>query len=302
MEQAQGGGVGQAAAGLWGQVRAVLSHRVSTGEAGALRHGGFPITVLHGRHDLLASRAAGGRLAARLGAAYVEIEGAHFLTRERGPEVNALLAHAIWAAAPRAAAGLDPHRDLAPRATSPAPPVRVAWAAAAAAAVAAAAAAEEASAGEGGGVTPARHKVVPRTSSGLAFAAAAVPARPPGAAAWWGPGSLDGRSPPGSVSGDAGGGGGAGGGGAGTGGSSPLGGAGGSSHRLNGGSGAGTPGRVRDGSHQALGRPPARPNTAGGGGHKRSSSAGGGGGGGGDSTNSLTRLVVQSPAPPTVVA
>ena len=298
MEQAQGGGVGQAPAGLWGQVRVVLSHRVSRREAATLRDGGFPITVLHGRHDLLASRAAGGRLAARLGAAYVEIEGAHFLTRERGPEVNALLAHAIWAAAPRAAAGLDPHRDLAPRATSPAPPVRVAWAAATAAAVAAAAAEEADEAGgndSSAAATPARRSVVPRTSSGLAFAAAAVPTRPPGAAAWWGPGSLDGRSPQGSASGDA---------SVGVAsvcGGSPLAGAGGSTHRLN-----GTPLRGRDGSYAALGRPPARPN--GSSAHqalppRRASSAGDRDAGGGGSTNSLTRLVIQPPAAaPTAVA
>lgn len=67
------------------------AHRVTRGDVALVRRSPFPVLVLHGRSDLLAPPKRGAALAARLGGAYVELEGAHFLTRERGPEVNALV-------------------------------------------------------------------------------------------------------------------------------------------------------------------------------------------------------------------
>ena len=111
-----------------------------------VRRSPFPVLVLHGRSDLLAPPKRGAALAARLGGAYVELEGAHFLTRERGPEVNALVRSVVGgdlaggsstniggAASPSSAnlpslssvdndanycggwAVPDPHRDLVPK-------------------------------------------------------------------------------------------------------------------------------------------------------------------------------------------
>ena len=92
VEGARGGGAaGQSRQGFLGQLRAVWAHRVTRGDVALVRRSPFPVLVLHGRSDLLAPPKRGAALAARLGGAYVELEGAHFLTRERGPEVNALV-------------------------------------------------------------------------------------------------------------------------------------------------------------------------------------------------------------------
>lgn len=142
VEGAKGGGaVGQSRQGFLGQLRAVWAHRVTRGDVALVRRSPFPVLVLHGRSDLLAPPKRGAALAARLGGAYVELEGAHFLTRERGPEVNALVRSVVGgdlagsatcsstsagsAAAASAAendanwcggwAVPDPHRDLVPK-------------------------------------------------------------------------------------------------------------------------------------------------------------------------------------------
>lgn len=70
------------------------------------------------------------------GASYVELEGGHLVTRERGPEFTALLRHVLASAS---ACAKDPHRDLAPRRTPTPPPPDVAWIAAGMGAAAAAA-------------------------------------------------------------------------------------------------------------------------------------------------------------------
>lgn len=53
---------------LQGQLHAVWSHSVSDGEVHCLRRAGFPMLVIHGRHDILAHPAYGERLAARCAA------------------------------------------------------------------------------------------------------------------------------------------------------------------------------------------------------------------------------------------
>ena len=54
-----------------------------------------PLQVIHGRHDIVAPPKYGERLAGRMGCPCIILEGAHFLTRERGPAINALLRHII---------------------------------------------------------------------------------------------------------------------------------------------------------------------------------------------------------------
>ena len=125
LECATGGASGQPRSGFLGQLSAAWRHRVRAADAASIRAFRLPVLVVHGRADLLAPPARGAGLAARLGAPYVELEGAHFVTRERGPEVTALLRHAL-AAGPACAA--DPHRDLAPRRTPTPPPAGAAWA------------------------------------------------------------------------------------------------------------------------------------------------------------------------------
>ena len=65
--------------------------------------------MIHGRHDIVAPPKYGERLAARMGCPCIILEGAHFLTRERGPAINALLRHIIMpnAAKVRLGSSLD---------------------------------------------------------------------------------------------------------------------------------------------------------------------------------------------------
>lgn len=108
------GGDTQSPDGFKGQVHACWTHRLERKEARTIRTSGFPTLVMHGRHDLLASPQYGERLAARLGASCVLMEGAHFIPRECAPQVNALLRQSIMAGVwplPHSddAPHLDPH-------------------------------------------------------------------------------------------------------------------------------------------------------------------------------------------------
>jgi len=58
--------------------------------------------VIHGRHDIVAPPKYGERLAGRMACPCIILEGAHFLTRERGPAINALLRHIIMPDAAKA--------------------------------------------------------------------------------------------------------------------------------------------------------------------------------------------------------
>ena len=60
------------------------------------------LQVIHGRHDIVAPPKYGERLAGRMGCPCIILEGAHFLTRERGPAINALLRHIIMPDAAKA--------------------------------------------------------------------------------------------------------------------------------------------------------------------------------------------------------
>jgi pimeloyl-ACP methyl ester carboxylesterase len=95
VEGSKRGGIGQPRHGFMGQLRAIWMHRVTDREAAAIVRAQIPVLVLHGRHDILATPRFGEQLARRLAAPCVLLEGAHFLTRERGPEVNQLIAHVL---------------------------------------------------------------------------------------------------------------------------------------------------------------------------------------------------------------
>ncbi len=60
------------------------------------------VQVIHGRHDIVAPPKYGERLAGRMACPCIILEGAHFLTRERGPAINALLRHIIMPDAAKA--------------------------------------------------------------------------------------------------------------------------------------------------------------------------------------------------------
>eukprot|EP00884_Botryococcus_braunii_P007304 jgi/Botrbrau1/16575/Bobra.0068s0006.1 len=117
VEGSKGGGMGQPPDGFRGQLHAIWSNRITEREAEIVRAGDFPVMVLHGRHDLLAACRFGEQLARRFEATFVEMEGAHFLTREKGPEINALLREMI-SDGPIFQA--DPYRYLEPGDTHPA--------------------------------------------------------------------------------------------------------------------------------------------------------------------------------------
>ena len=52
--------------------------------------------VIHGRYDILAMPKYGEQLATRLECPCMMLEGAHFVTRECGPEINLLLNHMVY--------------------------------------------------------------------------------------------------------------------------------------------------------------------------------------------------------------
>ena len=77
-------------------MRAVWTHRVTDNHIQAIKSGDFPIMVVHGRYDILAQPKYGERMATRLECPCMMLEGAHFVTRESGPEVNVLLKQIIY--------------------------------------------------------------------------------------------------------------------------------------------------------------------------------------------------------------
>lgn len=55
----------------------------------------FPICVIHGRHDMLASHQNAEILAERLGAPCIILDGAHFIVRECAGQINMILTSLI---------------------------------------------------------------------------------------------------------------------------------------------------------------------------------------------------------------
>ena len=82
---------------IWqGQLNTVWTHRVGDKHVVAIKSGKFPMMVIHGRYDLLAAPKYGEQLATRLECPCMMLDGAHFVTRECGPEINLLLNHMVY--------------------------------------------------------------------------------------------------------------------------------------------------------------------------------------------------------------
>ncbi|GAB4816031.1 hypothetical protein N2152v2_003077 [Parachlorella kessleri] len=86
---------GQSTHNAWGQLGAVLRHRLRKRDVKSIQLGQFPILIIHGRQDVLALPKYGEKLAARLQAPCVMLEGGHFVIREQAAAVNALLRSVI---------------------------------------------------------------------------------------------------------------------------------------------------------------------------------------------------------------
>ncbi|XP_076957808.1 uncharacterized protein LOC143633376 [Bidens hawaiensis] len=85
--------------GLDGQINACWTHKVSKAELEAIRAQGFLISVIHGRHDVIAQLSHAQRLAKKLYplARMIELPGGHLVSHERTKEVNEALLDLIKA-------------------------------------------------------------------------------------------------------------------------------------------------------------------------------------------------------------
>lgn len=89
----------QSSYGFDGQVNACWTHKLSRTELEMIRSGGFLISVIHGRHDIIAQLCHARRLAQKLWplARMVELHGGHLVSHERTEEVNLALLELIKA-------------------------------------------------------------------------------------------------------------------------------------------------------------------------------------------------------------
>jgi hypothetical protein len=78
-----------------GHLSACWSHEVTQRDVESIREGGFPVTVIHGRFDLLAMPRYAERLAERLGARMLFVDGGHFVPRECAAEVSQQLVSTV---------------------------------------------------------------------------------------------------------------------------------------------------------------------------------------------------------------
>eukprot|EP00877_Chromochloris_zofingiensis_P007062 jgi/Chrzof1/2609/Cz11g22100.t1 len=81
--------------GFKGQLHACWHHSVTNDDVGVIRSANFPICVIHGRHDMLASHQNAEILAERLGAPCIILDGAHFIVRECAGQINMILTSLI---------------------------------------------------------------------------------------------------------------------------------------------------------------------------------------------------------------
>ncbi|PIN27110.1 Soluble epoxide hydrolase [Handroanthus impetiginosus] len=83
----------QSTYGFDGQVNACWTHNMSRTEIESIRVAGFPVSVIHGRHDIIAQLCHAKRLAEKLypSARMVELNGGHLVSHERSEEVNKAL-------------------------------------------------------------------------------------------------------------------------------------------------------------------------------------------------------------------
>ncbi|XP_075502535.1 uncharacterized protein LOC142540340 [Primulina tabacum] len=85
--------------GFEGQLNACWTHKMSRTELESICASGFPILVIHGRHDVIAQMCHAKRLAEKLcpSARMVELNGGHLVSHERAEEVNKALLELIKA-------------------------------------------------------------------------------------------------------------------------------------------------------------------------------------------------------------
>lgn len=89
----------QSSHGFDGQINACWTHKISRTELEFIRSAGFLISVIHGRHDIIAQLCHARRLAEKLQpyARIVELHGGHLVSHERTEEVNQALLELIKA-------------------------------------------------------------------------------------------------------------------------------------------------------------------------------------------------------------
>ncbi|KAL1069626.1 hypothetical protein V6Z11_D12G279700 [Gossypium hirsutum] len=85
--------------GFEGQINACWRHKMTRAELDLIRSGGFLVSVIHGRQDVIAQINHARRLAEKLQpvARMVEFHGGHLVTHERTEEVNQALLELIKA-------------------------------------------------------------------------------------------------------------------------------------------------------------------------------------------------------------
>ncbi|CAA7051610.1 unnamed protein product [Microthlaspi erraticum] len=83
--------------GFDGQLNACWLHKMTKPEIESIRSGGFLVSVIHGRHDVIAQICHARRLAQRLYpvARMVDLHGGHLVSHERTEEVNKSLVELI---------------------------------------------------------------------------------------------------------------------------------------------------------------------------------------------------------------
>ncbi|XP_055825577.1 uncharacterized protein LOC129894086 isoform X2 [Solanum dulcamara] len=89
----------QSNCGFDGQINACWTHKISQADLESICSTGFLITVIHGRHDVIAQLSHAKRLAKKLHpyARMVELPGGHLVSHERTEEVNDALLKLIKA-------------------------------------------------------------------------------------------------------------------------------------------------------------------------------------------------------------
>ncbi|XP_042505881.1 putative aminoacrylate hydrolase RutD [Macadamia integrifolia] len=85
--------------GFEGQVNACWTHKMTAKELEVIRSAGFPISVIHGRYDIIAQIYYGRKLAEKLQpmARMTDLHGGHLVSHERPEEVNKALLELIKA-------------------------------------------------------------------------------------------------------------------------------------------------------------------------------------------------------------
>ncbi|GAV66180.1 Abhydrolase_6 domain-containing protein [Cephalotus follicularis] len=89
----------QSSFGFDGQIHACWRHKMTKSEINFIRSAGFLVSVIHGRHDIIAQMYYARRLAEKLqpNARMIDLHGGHLVSHERPDEVNQALLELIKA-------------------------------------------------------------------------------------------------------------------------------------------------------------------------------------------------------------